>query len=674
MHITQIIAKNFQLFEYINLSFQEKDLVTLIRGINKDVTNAAGNGAGKSTILNAILFGLYGNVTGYTLTELLRLNSTKATVEIQFTYENDKYTVTRIIPSSLEIIKNDEKLQFNTATIAQNYLNTLIGDTKHFLTYRMIDKNKGINLLDLGVVSLRKSLMDFVNNQFIESRNRLLAQKLEREKFSKKHRPYTYFLSEKRQNALLNGLNLIKETILNAKQESSEQNKKIHSYHLKIGSIQQNTQINEEQINSIEQQSVHGQQQILIINNEIKEMEQIKPFNTSFQYNVEIEQVNKEINSNNEKIDSLTSLIKETEKKISVLQTTLKEKNNKIKNTEREIVDLKTLQSGSRCDKCGSEITEKNRDQFISDKDFELSTLNEDAYSFTVEIEANADLLEEFDNELKEYKQNNILNNQKIEELRTKEKEYDKQKNIIEKQQILINSKKDKIKDYETQLAEGEILKRDKIISNENLQKELKTFSDQIINEIDLLNSYNDSLTLLEIKEKKAESFLMKLQESFKFQEYKYDESDVELYNKSVKCLDDFSAYYISEYLDNLEIILNDLLKEINISIEFNMDKSFLKVKDNGQELSYNQLSSGQRTFLNTIFKIGILLNEGIMDGLLLIDEGLGDLDIINFKKLVSILKTLTFQSILIYQNVETNIPEIRYIVFERENGASTVK
>jgi len=114
-------------------------------------------------------------------------------------------------------------------------------------------------------------------------------------------------------------------------------------------------------------------------------------------------------------------------------------------------------------------------------------------------------------------------------------------------------------------------------------------------------------------------------------------------------------------------------LKSVNISVEFSAEKDFIKVNNAGQELNYSQLSSGQKTFLNTIFKVGILLNEGISDGLLLIDEGINTIDNTNFLKLLEILNTLNFQSIIIYQNCPKELDYITYINVERKNGLSSI-
>jgi DNA repair exonuclease SbcCD ATPase subunit len=163
------------------------------------------------------------------------------------------------------------------------------------------------------------------------------------------------------------------------------------------------------------------------------------------------------------------------------------------------------------------------------------------------------------------------------------------------------------------------------------------------------------------------------MKEALKFSSYKYTRQDVLLYEEAIKTLDSFSAHFIKEWLENLSIIINSLLKGLNLSVEFSVEKDFIKLRNNGQELSYSQISGGQRKFLGVIFKLGILLQEGVNSGVLLFDEGLGEMDFVNLYKLIDVLKGLNFQSIIIYQNCPKEIKDVNYLNVERKDGISHV-
>jgi DNA repair exonuclease SbcCD ATPase subunit len=238
MIINKLILKNFQLFKDQEIVL---DRINLITGLNYDSLQEndtySSNGSGKSTILNAILFGLYGDVTDINLKDLIRLGTKECSVIIELTLQNEHYRIYRAIPNLLRIFKEEVEVQFNTATLAQKYLDELFGtDFQHYRTYNLIDNKKGINLLDLGITSLRKALMDFVNQQFISIRQSLLGKKLERETYNINKRLYTFSLSDKRLLTLEMGLKKLVEDISSAKKDCEEQYKVIGDYKSEIDS------------------------------------------------------------------------------------------------------------------------------------------------------------------------------------------------------------------------------------------------------------------------------------------------------------------------------------------------------------------------------------------------------------------------------------------------------
>jgi len=491
MIIKTIILKNFQLFkdQTINL-----DRINLIAGLNYDSLEEGGiyssNGSGKSTILNAILFGLFGEVTEVNLKDLIRIGTKEAEVSVVLSHNNKNIIISRKIPAALSIREDGKLLQFNTATIAQKYLNDLFGsDFLHYRTYNLIDNKKGINLLDLGITPLRKSLMDFVNQQFITIRQSLLGKKLERETYNVNKRLYTFHLSTKRLKVLEEGLTKLTEDLSSAKKDYEEQYRIVGNYKSEI--------------------------------------------------------------SSREKI--------------------IYYKNQEMKKVEEGICPVLHI----KCEK----IAPKNKSPKL-------------------------DATKEID------------------------------------------------------IIKGEITEITNLLQSE---------------ESCMQNCYN-GYEYLQKQVQKTKEYLMKLKEAQKFSAYKYTKEDVQLYADSVKILDSFSSYYITEWLSNLQIIINDLLKGLNLSVEFSVEKDFIKINNAGQELNYSQLSSGQKKFLGTIFKIGILLQEGINEGILLFDEGLGDIDQINFYKLIEILKGLNFQCVIIYQNVDKSIVDVNFINVERKEGISIIK
>ena len=125
-------------------------------------------------------------------------------------------------------------------------------------------------------------------------------------------------------------------------------------------------------------------------------------------------------------------------------------------------------------------------------------------------------------------------------------------------------------------------------------------------------------------------------------------------------------------WLTQLEIIINDLLRPVNLEVTFSADKEFMTIKNEQNILKFEQLSQGQKIFLSSIFKIAILLNKGDNSGILLIDEGFSSLDSINLDKFLKVLQSLKYQTFIIYQNIDKNKEDIHYINLQRKQGEST--
>jgi DNA repair exonuclease SbcCD ATPase subunit len=204
------------------------------------------------------------------------------------------------------------------------------------------------------------------------------------------------------------------------------------------------------------------------------------------------------------------------------------------------------------------------------------------------------------------------------------------------------------------------------------LNQEIEQLNQSIIGDQDYLADLEMQMQELDFKIEKARRKSIRLESAFQFKDYKYTKADIVIYDEAIKVLDSFAGEYIKEWLSNLSIIINNLLNPINISVEFSAEKDFLKVKDNGQILKYDQLSTGQRCFLSVIFKLAILMQQN-KTGIILMDDGLNNLDAINLTNLINICKTLPFQIIAVYQS-KIAIEDVKQLTVIRENGMSKIQ
>ena len=88
--------------------------------------------------------------------------------------------------------------------------------------------------------------------------------------------------------------------------------------------------------------------------------------------------------------------------------------------------------------------------------------------------------------------------------------------------------------------------------------------------------------------------------------------------------------------------------------------------------LKYDMLSTGQKCFLSVIFKLAILMQQNKV-GLVLMDDGLNNLDSINLINLITICQTLPFQIIAVYQS-RIEIEDVKQFMVVREKGVSNVE
>jgi len=204
------------------------------------------------------------------------------------------------------------------------------------------------------------------------------------------------------------------------------------------------------------------------------------------------------------------------------------------------------------------------------------------------------------------------------------------------------------------------------------LTGEINIYKKQLKNEEESIEYYDDTLSVLRNKESKAREKLLRLKGAFQFADYKYTKADIVIYDEAIKVLDSFAGEYIKEWLGSLSIILNNLLNKMNIRVEFTADKDFIKVYDNEQILKYDMLSTGQKCFLSVIFKLAILMQQN-KTGIILMDDGLNNLDSINLTNLISICQTLPFQIIAVYQS-KVEIEGVKQFIVIREKGISNVK
>lgn len=246
MIITRVSLKGFKNFkEEHTFKF---DKINLIRGEN---------GSGKSTLaIDSLLFVIFG-YSSQTLEKLVTrsLKNKECRVRTEIEDRGKKIIIDRKYPTSLDIYENGIKLNFSNKE-NQEYLNNLFNSLDWFRKFRMVDSKEGINILEEGKTSLKKTLLSLQEDWFNEVRQKLLRKKLERETYNKDKCIWKHSPSEKRLVILKeNIINLTKEDN-NLNKEISDQSKIINDISFKIGRINGETDSYSSKLNRIKSLTV----------------------------------------------------------------------------------------------------------------------------------------------------------------------------------------------------------------------------------------------------------------------------------------------------------------------------------------------------------------------------------------------------------------------------------
>lgn len=149
------------------IDFSENTGLTLIEGVNS-LGQYSSNGAGKSTILEGIIYALTGDtLRGVSVNDVINRNYKKNTrVTLIFSQDNDIYEVTRyrkdeVYGDSLKIIKNDKDISKRVTKETQKSLDDILGISYKILVSTM--------LLGEGLSSRFTQLSDPEKKSLIES-------------------------------------------------------------------------------------------------------------------------------------------------------------------------------------------------------------------------------------------------------------------------------------------------------------------------------------------------------------------------------------------------------------------------------------------------------------------------------------------------------------------------
>lgn len=671
MLITRLYLKGFKCFK------EERSFV-----IDRINLISGSNGQGKTTLaVDSILFAIYG-YSSQTLEKLVSksLKIKECLVRIELEDNGKKLIIERTYPTSLTIYENGIKLNFPNTKETQDYLNSLFSNIDWFKKFRMIDTKEGINILEEGKTSLKKTLLSLQESWFNNIRQKLLDKKRIYEEYSVNKKPYSFYLSEKRLNILEEGYNKLDIQLKNDKQDLIKHQEGLNNLKTNYNNVVFKLQSTDSQIKDKDIKLNKG---IILVNDYIKKIEVAT--NKPLKADISVIDYNKQILTKEECLNKKLELLNETKLfaiqlhkditatniQINSLQNEINNAEDKIEDLNEQILGLEGIQIETKCDKCGSLITIEQKDKFKNENEGKIKLLVkklEDLHNLS--LERNKEL-NELENNLDKINIDILERDKEIAKVRIDIKELNNQRLLQDKDIAEIKNQK--------QNKEAEINKYTELLNvydKENIQLEIELeelteqreiiYKEEPILKVDVLEKQTIIIYYTELYNKLEKKYQLtfqrknQLKEAFKFKEYKYTNKDLLIINKCIKELDNFYNYFITEWIKTLEPIINSILDKIGFRIEFKNDFDIVLYKDN-EEYTYKDLSQGQRLLLSIALKLALLL-ESNEKGLLIADEGFDALDDENLNYIIRLFKDYPFQLLAMVHRFSMEDEDINHI------------
>lgn len=164
MKINKISINNFLSIEHAEINFDQGGNIIRIVGINQDTTPISSNGAGKSSIIEAITFGLFGKTIRKTNDRSLKNKHTKGKCSVTLTV-NDNIVIERVKkPPMLSVIVGTENCTQDSILTTQAYLEQILNTNYNvFLASMVFGQGNGKDFLTATPEDKRSILQSFLD-------------------------------------------------------------------------------------------------------------------------------------------------------------------------------------------------------------------------------------------------------------------------------------------------------------------------------------------------------------------------------------------------------------------------------------------------------------------------------------------------------------------------------
>jgi exonuclease SbcC len=699
MILKSLIIKNFRKFKNITVEFP--DGVTGIVGLN---------GSGKSTIIEAIAWVLYGPVAARTGTDQIKRRGSETKdgcrVELEFVFENEYYRIIREItgknltatatatingkiaatsPESVNLfirkkLGMDFKSFFTSIFAKQKELNTLSNmnnSERRPLILRMLD----INSLDDVIREIRldkknkelliQKLIDGLTDQEGKVKEELYNEKIKNLENKKKN-------FAKEINQLREKIKIIKNEIILQKNQN-EQNKIRYEKIKKEREHLSNNKILFERKNKFYNELKSLTEKINDRDNYIEKEKMKLNYYKSCEKDIKICD-----RRTNEIEDILEKIVKKIEQKKTYSKRLESDLSDVI--TKREKIEK--LGPSAICPTCEQTLT--NQYNFLIKKYTKKENkINRTIKDFSTIINNEE---EKKQRTLREY---NALK-RKRNHLQDMKREKELVKGSIKHNNIELIKERDEYKNIKNEFNKIETINFDIKQYELIIEKLDTTYKDYQLS----LKKYNEkkdlfSKILIEAEKKEGEQKLIiqeiknyfdKINEIKKYKKkIREEKTTVNYINILNEVMNDFRNYLISRIRPTLSHYSSDFFNNLTNGkySEIELDENYnLLIYDNGERYRINRFSGGEEDLANLCLRLAIseVITEragGILNFIIL-DEIFGSQDELRRKNIMNALSSLSykFRQIFLVTHVEDvkNYMENIISVIENEDGTSSIK
>ena len=699
MILKNLTLVNFRKFKNTTIEFP--DGVTGVIGLN---------GAGKSTVFEAIAWVLYGPVAARTSSDLIRrkdtLPSDSCRVELEFVFEDENYRIVRemkgknLTTSATATING--KVAATTADGVNRFIQKKLGlDFKSFYT-SIFAKQKELNALSTMNASERRPLilrmlgidsLDTVIKEvrFDKKNKETLIEKLSDDLTDENGRDKGELYKEE--------IKQIQKNLESINNEIKKSKQKITDFNKQIDKIERQLKQDKQEYEKLSKEKEKLSEKQTLFENKKKLEEEIKQLKNKIlerEKNIEKESkklvafktLGKDISKTEKRVNELNISIEKNVKNIQEKQTLKTSAQRDISDVESKKQKIAKLGSDAKCPTCERVLSEqynfliKKFDKEIKNKEKEIS-------KFETEIKKQDDEKQKLDREKTALeKKISYLNGQLREkegidatikhinvELKNEKISFDKKQNDLKK----IGSISFDIKQFE------------------NIKKQLEKKYENYQKDLDLYNDKKDNLSELKLELEKKQGNINVLNQEIK--SYKEKIQQLENFKKQIKeerktvgylgllsdVMGDFRTFLISRVRPTLSSYASDFYNQLTDGKypELELDENYdLMIYDDGELYNINRFSGGEEDLANLCLRLAIseVITEraGGVFNFVILDEIFGSQDYIRRQNIMKALNSLSgkFRQIFLITHVDDVKNDMENILFVSENndGTSSVR